>query len=200
MTADLKERLKKIKMVILDVDGVLTDGSITYDSKGNEIKTFHVLDGTGIKFARRLGLIVVFLSGRESPIVEQRAKELTVEEVHQKIWGKKKVYLELLKKYDLRDEEVCAIGDDVLDLGVLQSCGLAVAVPNAVSEVKEVAHMVTQRSGGRGAVRERHENNHQTKKPFFKLHSSNSLDCFVTCFPTSVNPHPMIWVFPNITF
>lgn len=150
----LKKKLQQIKMVILDVDGVLTDGSIVYDSKFEEIKTFNVLDGTGIKFARRLGLIIVFLSGRESSIVKKRAEELAVSEVHQKIWDKKKVYTELLKKYDLSDEEVCCVGDDILDLGLLRSAGVAVAVPDAVSEVKEVAHIITQRSGGRGAVRE----------------------------------------------
>lgn len=154
MSFHLETKLKKIKMVIIDVDGVLTDGSITYTSDGEEVKTFNVLDGTGIKFARRLGYIVVFLTGRESPVVAQRAKELGVEEVHQKIWEKKKVYAQLLKKYHLKDEEVCSIGDDILDLGILKRAGLAVAVPNAVDEVKEVAHLVTQRRGGEGAVRE----------------------------------------------
>jgi len=151
---DLTAKLKKIKMVILDVDGVLTDGSITYLENGDEIKAFNVLDGTGIKCAQRVGLIIAFITGRESSIVAHRAKELQVEEVHQKIWGKKKVYLELLKKYDLKDEEVCCMGDDVLDLGILRSAGLSVTVPNAVPEVKEVVDLVTQRSGGAGAVRE----------------------------------------------
>lgn len=151
---DLTEKFKKIKMIVLDVDGVLTDGSITFDSNGTEIKSFNVLDGTGIKFARRLGLIVVFLTGRESSIVEMRAKELSVDEVHQKIWDKKKVYAELLKKYNLKDEEVCCIGDDVLDLGPLKSAGVSVAVPDAVPEVLKAAHMITQRPGGHGAVRE----------------------------------------------
>jgi len=151
---DLTAKLKKIKMVILDVDGVLTDGSITYLENGDEIKAFNVLDGTGIKFAQRVGLIIAFITGRESSIVASRAKELEVEEVHQLVWGKKKVYLELLKKYDLKDEEVCCMGDDVLDLGILRSAGLSVTVPNAVPEVKEVVDLVTQRSGGAGAVRE----------------------------------------------
>lgn len=152
--SSLKDRLEKIKMIITDVDGVLTNGAVTYDNNGNEIKSFSVLDGTGIKFARRLGYHIVFLTGRNSPVVEARAKELTVEEVHQKIWDKKKVYNEMLKKYGLKDEEVCCIGDDVLDLGMLKSAGLAVAVPNAVKEIKEVAHIITERVGGTGAVRE----------------------------------------------
>lgn len=150
----LEKKLKKIKMIVTDVDGVLTNGGVTYTSDGQEIKTFSVLDGTAIKFARRLGYIVVFLTGRKSSIVQARAEELGVEEVHQKIWDKKKVYSELLKKYELTDEEVCCIGDDVLDLGILQSAGLAVTVPNAVAEIKEIADWVTERSGGQGAVRE----------------------------------------------
>lgn len=152
--SSIQQKLKNVKMVVIDVDGVLTDGSITYTSAGEEIKTFDVQDGTGIKFARRLGLIIVFLTGRNSPIVQERAKELLVEEVHQKIWDKKEVYAQLLKKYDLKDEEVCCIGDDILDLGLMRRAGLAVAVPNAVAEVKQVAHLVTERPGGRGAVRE----------------------------------------------
>lgn len=154
MKEPLPAKMKKIKMVILDVDGVLTDGNIVYTSRGEEIKAFDVQDGTGIKFARDLGLVVVFLTGRESQIVADRAKELTVEEVHQKIRDKKKVYAQLLKKYHLKDEEVCCIGDDILDLGILRSAGVAVAVRNAVEEVKQAAHFVTERPGGQGAVRE----------------------------------------------
>lgn len=154
MSFNLAAKLKKIKMVILDVDGVLTDGSIVYTSKGEEIKSFDVQDGAGIKFAQKMGLNVVFLTGRDSKIVSDRAKELMVPEVHQKAADKKKVYASLLKKYDLKDEEVCCIGDDILDLGILRSAGIAVAVPNAVDEVKQVAHLVTRRGGGQGAVRE----------------------------------------------
>ncbi len=154
MKKGILKKLKNIKMIITDVDGVLTDGGITYDGSGKEIKTFNVLDGTGIKFAQRLGYIVVFLTGRESSIVAARAKELTVTEVHQKIWDKKKVYLKLLKKYRLKDEEVCCVGDDVLDLGILRAAGVAVSVPNAVLEVKKVSDWVTERSGGKGALRE----------------------------------------------
>ncbi len=152
--SNLVEKFKKIKMIITDVDGVLTSGDVTYTSDGKEIKSFNVLDGTGIKFAQRSGLVVVFLTGRESSIVAARAKELTVEEVHQKVWIKLDVYKDLLAKYKLKDEEVCCIGDDVLDLGMLKAAGLAVAVPNAIDEIKAVADMVTERSGGTGAVRE----------------------------------------------
>ena len=150
----LNEKTKNIKLIILDVDGVLTDGSIYLDQDGREIKRFHARDGSGIKFAIRSGLIVAIISGRSSPVVDKRAEELGIKEVYQLAKIKLKPYKELLKKYKLKDDEVAYIGDDVLDLGIMRRVAFAVAVADAHPEVKETADYVCQLPGGNGAVRE----------------------------------------------
>lgn len=145
---------KKIKMIIMDVDGVLTDGRIILGSKGEELKNFYVQDGQGIDLALRRELIIALVSGRKSKVVERRAKELKIKEVYQDITEKIKVYRKLLKKYGLKDEEVAYIGDDLGDILPLRKAGLAISPANGVEEVKKIAHYVTRTSGGRGAVRE----------------------------------------------
>lgn len=150
----IKEKAKKIKMIIMDVDGVLTDGRIILGSKGEELKNFYVQDGEGIELARRKGLILVLVSGRRSKVVERRAEELKIKEVYQNISEKIEVYYRLLKKYDLKNEEVAYIGDDLGDIPSLRKAGLALAPANGVEEVKDIVHYVTRASGGRGAVRE----------------------------------------------
>lgn len=146
--------MKNIKLVIMDVDGVLTDGGILLDSLGNEIKAFHVLDGTGIAYLHRAGIKTAILSGRICDAVTHRAKELNIEEVYQGIINKIDAYHDILGKHALRDEDVCYIGDDLIDLPILYRVGFPVAVANATPAVKHHAIYVTKEKGGHGAVRE----------------------------------------------
>jgi len=150
----LLQRAQKIRMLIMDVDGVLTDGRIWYDSVGQELKSFDVKDGHGIVMAHRAKLRTALISGRESESTARRAKELGIEIVFQKIWNKLEVYEQILRDTQLTPEEVAYVGDDVIDIPLLHRVGLAVAVADAVEEVKAAAHVVTQRAGGQGAVRE----------------------------------------------
>lgn len=150
----IRERAKEIKMIIMDVDGVLTDGRIILGNKGEELKNFYVQDGQGIALALQKGLIIALVSGRRSKVVERRVEELKIKEVYQNISKKIEVYSRLLKKYSLTDEEVAYIGDDLGDIPPLKKAGLAIAPANGVEEVKGIVHYVTRASGGRGAVRE----------------------------------------------
>lgn len=148
------ERARKVRLLMMDVDGVLTDGRIVQDSLGHEWKSFDVKDGHGIVMAHRAQLKTALISGRESEATTRRAKELGIELVFQKIWNKLEVYERVLADTQLTPAEVAYIGDDVVDIPLLRRVGLAVAVADAVEEVKEVAHVVTKRAGGQGAVRE----------------------------------------------
>ena len=150
----LKERIRKIKLVIFDNDGVLTDGRIVYGDYGDEIKFFDVQDGFGMTLLQRAGLHTAILSARKSRINLRRSKELSVDKIYQNAFDKLKTFEKALKKFKLRAEEVCYVGDDLIDLPVLKRVGFAVAVANAVEEVKKAVHYCTERSGGRGAVRE----------------------------------------------
>ncbi len=154
MLQEIRERAKRIKMIVMDVDGVLTDGHIILGSEGEELKNFYVQDGQGIALALQKGLIIALVSGRKSKVVERRAKELRIKEVYQNISKKIEVYSRLLKKYGLKDEEIAYIGDDLGDISSLKKAGLALAPANGVEEVKGIVHYVTRASGGRGAVRE----------------------------------------------
>jgi len=146
--------LSKVKILIMDVDGVLTDGRIVLDSHGGEVKAFHAHDGAGIKYLHRAGLLSAILSGRASQAVMERAGELEIQDVYQGFKDKIAGYEEIKSRHGLRDEQVCYIGDDLPDIPVLRQAGYAVAVPAAPPEVKAVAHYVTAAPGGRGAVRE----------------------------------------------
>jgi 3-deoxy-D-manno-octulosonate 8-phosphate phosphatase (KDO 8-P phosphatase) len=148
------ERARNIQLLMMDVDGVLTDGRIWQDSVGREFKTFDVKDGHGIVMAHRARLKTALISGRESESTAQRAKELGIEIVFQKIWNKIEVYERILTEINLAPEQVAYMGDDLIDIPLLRRVGLAVAVADAVDEVKKVAHLVTLRAGGQGAVRE----------------------------------------------
>lgn len=139
---------------MMDVDGVLTDGKLHFTSDGQEFKTFDVLDGHGIAMAQRAGLLIGFVSGRPSAATTKRAADLGVAIVMQAAINKMEMVEEIKRTRGLRDGEIGFIGDELVDLPVLRRVGLAVAVPNAVDEVKRVAHYVTQRQGGDGAVRE----------------------------------------------
>ena len=150
----IKSKTKKLKLLLLDVDGVLTDGRIILDSQGNELKAFHVRDGHGIKLAQRAGIIIGIITGRKSEIVNVRARELGIEEVHQGAKEKVSVYESVIAKYGLRDDEVAYMGDDVVDLGVFKRVGMAVTVSDADPAVRPYVDMITKNEGGRGAVRE----------------------------------------------
>ena len=150
----MKDRLKKIKLLIMDVDGVLTDGRIVIDDQGRETKFFNVLDGFGIVAFRRAGFKTAILSARASQVVGHRAKDLKIDKVYVDAYPKIGAYEELLREFNLKDEEVCFIGDDWPDMDVLKRVGFAVSVPNGVPEVKKVADYVTKKAGGAGAVRE----------------------------------------------
>ena len=152
---EIYEKAKGIKMLIMDVDGVLTEGRIIYgNKKGEEYKVFNVKDGLGIRLAHRAGLSTAIITGRESEVVLHRARELQIVEVHQNAYEKLMVYQKIINKYGLSDDEVACIADDLMELPILKRVGLSVAVADAVPEVKEVVDMVTIAKGGCGAVRE----------------------------------------------
>jgi 3-deoxy-D-manno-octulosonate 8-phosphate phosphatase (KDO 8-P phosphatase) len=154
----LMQRAKRIRVLLMDVDGVLTDGRIWLqswpDGTAHEIKEFSAYDGQGMMLARTMGLCTGVITGRESPAVARRAKEMGLEFVYQGQAAKTAAFEEILAKSGARAEEVCYVADDLPDLPVLARVGLAVAVANAEPEVKRAAHYVTRRSGGDGAVRE----------------------------------------------
>jgi 3-deoxy-D-manno-octulosonate 8-phosphate phosphatase (KDO 8-P phosphatase) len=154
MTDISRERFASIELLILDVDGVLTDGRIIYTDAGHEIKAFHVRDGTGIKVWRLSGKKSAILTGRSSPIVNRRAAELGIDVVSQGHDKKLEGFRRILSETGLRADQVCMVGDDLPDLPVLRECGIGVAVANAAPELKAMAAYVTSLPGGDGAVRE----------------------------------------------
>jgi 3-deoxy-D-manno-octulosonate 8-phosphate phosphatase (KDO 8-P phosphatase) len=143
-----------VKLLILDVDGVLTDGKVVLGTDGLELKHFHTLDGFGIARAHEKGLIVAFITARVSEAVETRALELGVKDFLQGRRDKVEAYEHLLEKHHLSDDQVAYVGDDLFDLPVLSRAGLKVAVANAVTPLKRAADYVTLAPGGHGAVRE----------------------------------------------
>lgn len=145
---------QKIKLLVLDVDGVLTAGQLVFGPDGEAMKVFHVQDGLGITTAHRAGLKTAVITGRESEMVHRRGLELNITEVCQGAQDKVARLEELAVKHGLLMEEICYVGDDLNDLAVMLRVGLACAVANAAPEVKAVAHYVTNREGGQGAVRE----------------------------------------------
>lgn len=154
MDERLKEKLKKIRLVIFDCDGVLTDGRIIYNDEGQETKVFDVRDGHGIKLMARAGIESAILTARESKTVEHRAANLGIELVFQSMKDKLSGLEEILKVRPFKLEEIAYMGDDIIDLPVLKRVGLAVTVADGVDEVKEMADYITSRPGGMGAVRE----------------------------------------------
>ncbi len=150
----LADRCRRIEWIILDVDGVLTDGGILYTDEGVELKQFHVRDGSGLKCWQLAGKQAAILTGRTSRVVEVRAREVGIAHVVQGAADKLSAFRELLDKTRLAAEQACFVGDDLPDLAVLRQCGLAVAVADACAEVKASAQHVTSAPGGKGAVRE----------------------------------------------
>nr|WP_040657210.1 HAD-IIIA family hydrolase [Orenia marismortui] len=150
----LKDKAEKIKLFITDVDGVLTDGRIVLGNNGEEFKFFHVHDGKGIQLAHEAGIKTAIITGRESKLVQRRADELSIQEVHQNIKDKIKVFNSILEKYQVSEDEVAYIGDDVNDLEILKRVGLSFTPANGVDKVKEAVDYITTKEGGQGAVRE----------------------------------------------
>jgi len=151
---DIIDRARRIRLLILDCDGVLTDGRIIMLPDSDETKAFDVKDGHGIVMAQRAGLRIAIISGRKSSVVQARARELGVAHLYEMAWVKTEPYEKVLAEEELTDEEVCYVGDDVVDIPLLRRAGLGVAVADAVEETKKHSHIVTERGGGRGAVRE----------------------------------------------
>jgi YrbI family 3-deoxy-D-manno-octulosonate 8-phosphate phosphatase len=149
-----EQRAAAIELILSDVDGVLTDGGISYDNQGIEYKQFHVRDGLGIKFWQRAGGTFGLLTARTSHIVRVRAAELGIDLIRQGFDDKLTVAQQILDQLKLTPQKVCYIGDDLADIPLLQFVGLGVAVANAADDVLAIAHHVTKTEGGRGAVRE----------------------------------------------
>jgi len=154
----LRTRARKIKLLLMDVDGVLTDGRFLFvpGSGGRlvETKAFHSRDGLGFRIAHQAGLKTGFITGRHSPVIEYRAKELGVHFLRQDAREKLEPYREILLKANLQDEEVCFVGDDIVDLPLLTRVGLAVSVADGHKLLRRYVHYVTRQPGGFGAVRE----------------------------------------------
>ncbi len=151
---DAYDRAKKIKLVIFDVDGVMTDGRIVLDENGTESKFFNVRDGHGIKMLTRAGIPSAIITGRSSKVVEYRGKELGIQHIRQGALNKAEVMGLLLKETGVWPEEAAFMGDDLVDIPAMNMAGLAAAPSDAISEAIECAHIITELEGGRGAVRE----------------------------------------------
>ncbi|HHN74203.1 MAG TPA: 3-deoxy-D-manno-octulosonate 8-phosphate phosphatase [Acidobacteria bacterium] len=146
--------LSRIRLLLVDVDGVLTDGGLYYFAEQDFALRFHVRDGLGLRRAVEAGIIGGVVSGRSSPQVRRRAEELGLEEIHLAVRDKGAVVREILERREIAGEQACFIGDDVVDLPAMALVGLPVAVADAVTEVRRAARLVTRASGGQGAVRE----------------------------------------------
>jgi len=152
--ATRRKKAREIRYLLLDVDGVLTNGMLYVNHYGVEMLGFSVHDGHGIKQLQQVGIGVGFLSGRTSAATAHRAKELAVEEVHFSVLDKLPVYEQIRASHGLTDAQICYVGDDLLDLPVIKRVGLSVAPANAIAEVKSAADWVTFTRGGEGVVRE----------------------------------------------
>ena len=150
----LAARVRRVRMVLLDVDGVLTDGGLYYTAGGHELKRFHAHDGYGIQRGRESGLLFGIISGRTTPIVDARARVLKIEDVMQGADDKVAAMREIQRRRHFADDEFAFIGDDLFDIPLLRTVGLSAAPPNALREVRRSVHYVTRAAGGEGAVRD----------------------------------------------
>ncbi len=148
------ERAKRTKLLLLDVDGVLTDGRIIYDSKGRDSKFFNVHDGLGVYLLKKAGIPTVLITAKGSRAIKPRARDMQVDAVFEDISPKTSVLDKILTKHKVSSQEACFVGDDLVDLCLMKRVGFAIAVFNACAEIKSLAHYVTQKEGGNGAVRE----------------------------------------------
>lgn len=151
---ELINRAKKIKCLISDVDGVLTDGLLYYDNNGNELKAFHVQDGMGLKLLMSAGIEIAIITTSQNEVIDHRMEQLGIKHYFKGQVDKRAAYAELKNRLGFVDEEFAYIGDDLPDLPIIQQVGLGVAVGDAVNQVAEFADWQTQNKGGRGAVRE----------------------------------------------
>ena len=147
-------RAARIRLMIFDVDGILTDGSLHFGPEGEVIKTFNVLDGHGIKLLQQAGVATAIISARQSALVARRASDLGIQHLFQGVHDKRTAFEQLLAQTGIAAEEAGFVGDDVIDLPILLRVGFAASVPNGHAEVRSRVHYVTQASGGRGAARE----------------------------------------------
>lgn len=151
---DVQARAQNLRLIIFDVDGVLTDGSLYLTDEGQEIKAFFSLDGHGLKMLKRSGVELAIITARNSQLMVHRARNLGVTHLYQGAEDKLEAYEHLLSELDIAPEHIAYMGDDVVDLPVMRRCGLAITVPGAPDIVKQYAHHITSLPGGRGAVRE----------------------------------------------
>jgi 3-deoxy-D-manno-octulosonate 8-phosphate phosphatase (KDO 8-P phosphatase) len=151
---DIIDKAKKIELVIFDIDGVMTDGGLFFDNQGGEYKAFNSLDGHGLRMLQECGVRVAVITGRKSELVEHRMRDLGVSLLYQGYRDKKPAFKALLKEVGLRKDQITYVGDDVVDLPVMSQLDFAIAVQNAHPFVKQHAHWITNRSGGKGAVRD----------------------------------------------
>jgi 3-deoxy-D-manno-octulosonate 8-phosphate phosphatase (KDO 8-P phosphatase) len=154
VNAEVRARVEQVKILVLDVDGVMTDGRLIYNDDGTESKAFDVRDGHGIKMLNQAGIETALISGRSSPLVKKRAADLGITEVAQGVRDKVPILKKVLSKKNLKLEEVAFVGDDVVDLNVMSRVGFAVVVADASEYLFDTAHYMTLAPGGRGAVRE----------------------------------------------
>lgn len=154
VTNEILSRAKKIKVIIFDVDGVMTDGGLTIGDDAQEYKTFHSHDGLGMKLLKKSGIQMAIITGRTSNVVTRRAETTGIAHFYQGVEDKLVAFNDLIKKLDVKPEEAAFMGDDIVDIPPMLRCGLAIAVPAAPDSVKERSHYVTSRQGGKGAVRE----------------------------------------------
>jgi 3-deoxy-D-manno-octulosonate 8-phosphate phosphatase (KDO 8-P phosphatase) len=154
LTADVLERARRVRLLVLDVDGVLTDGRLHITADGEETKVFHVRDGSGIVAVQRAGIQVAIISGRASAAVTRRAAELGIQHVRQGIGDKGAALEQLLHELQLAPELLACVGDDTPDLPMLERASLAIVVADAHASVRPAAHWITTAAGGHGAVRE----------------------------------------------
>ncbi|MBI4523102.1 MAG: HAD-IIIA family hydrolase [Deltaproteobacteria bacterium] len=150
----MRAHARKIRLLLLDIDGVLTDGGVVMDDRGDEIKRFHVRDGQGIRLLMEAGIEVAFITGRSSRVVEHRAKDLGVRRVYQNVKNKLDVYHEIKTAMALKDNEIAYVGDDIADLPLMRRVGFPVTVQDGWKELRRESRYVTRRRGGEGAIRE----------------------------------------------
>ena len=154
ISSETVERARRVKLLITDIDGVMTDGRIVYSVYGDELKYFDVTDGFGILLLNRVGIKTVIITAKKSRIVKLRGRDLKVAKAYAGYLDKRVPFNDVLKRFKIPAQEICFIGDDLIDVPILKRVGFAVSVPNGMEEVKVVSHYITTKSGGRGAVRE----------------------------------------------
>ncbi|MEE9331948.1 MAG: HAD family hydrolase [Methylophilaceae bacterium] len=172
-TDDIIARAKKIKVVIFDVDGIMTDGGLTIGDDGQEYKTFNSHDGLGMKMLKKSGIQMAIITGRTSKVVTTRAETTGIEHFYQGVEDKLVAFNVLVKKLGIAPEETAFMGDDIVDVPPMMRCGLAISVPAAFDSVKMHAHYVTKRQGGKGAVREACE---------LIMHAQNTFDTVTAAY------------------